>query len=241
MRLVVLICVLAGVALGQSNPKTTPADRDYFRRLYDRGAFFENRKATTPEGFVTGFTKALNVDYVCLSDNPRSGMFFTFVALAYDRNYGAAEDKLTASNLNLGIDTNRTQKQWDTMQAIQQSAPYVRFLPASLLEVYSRDQQQYFRNGGRVLTADIYEKEIKIAELQFRADRNNSWLVSVSAPDSNGRTRTNRVLQLSIDRANMRYVESIAPLPAPKARLIQIGLDYRIPQTGTCEKIPDPK
>jgi hypothetical protein len=246
MKLLVVICLTAGAALGtaaQSLPaaKGVPTDRDYYRRLYEDGAFFESRKVTTPEGFVVGFTKALTADYACFSDSPRSGMFFTFVAWAYDERYGAADDDLTGSRVDLGIDTAGTQKQWDTMQSIQQGAPYVRFIPSALLDVYPRDQQQFFRSGGRVLTASIYEKGTKVTNLQFHADRNNHWLVSVSAPDSNGRTRTNRILQLSIDRASMHYTESIAPLPAPKARLTQIGLDYRIPQTGSCEKIRDPK
>jgi hypothetical protein len=243
MRLVVLACFLASVAGAQSapGPKNIPTDHDYYYQVYQKGAFYENRKATTPEGFVTGFTKALTEDYACFNDDSRSGLFFTFIAWAYDERYGAADDKLTESSLDLGIHTNRTQKQWDTMQAIQQSAPYVRFMPSSLLDAYPPDQQQFFRGGGRILTASIYEKAIKVADLLFHADRSNSWLVSISAPDSNGRTRTNRILQLSIDRTTMRYVESIAPAPAAKGRFTPISLDYRVPQTGICEKIRDPK
>jgi hypothetical protein len=243
MRLAILIFVVAAVALGQSAPatKNIPTDRDYYHQVYDHGEFFENRKATTPEGFVLGFTRALTSDYVCFSDNPRSGGFFTFIAWAYDEQYGVADEKLTESNLDLGIHTNRTQKQWDTMQAIQQSAPYVRFMPSSLLEVRSRDQQQFFRAGGRTLTASLYEKAAKVADLQYRADRSNLWLISVSAPDSNGRTRTNKTLHLSIDRKTMRYVAFVTAAPAGKIRPVSINLDYRAPQTGTCEKISDPK
>jgi hypothetical protein len=112
--------------------QTTPGDRDYYQQLYDAGGFSEPLHVYSADGSLAKDNSNVmiaNADYVCFSDNAHSGTFFTFIADSYDNNYSDAQEQI----LKNSTDTDELKKQFNILQAIQQKAPYVRFMTRSYL------------------------------------------------------------------------------------------------------------
>ena len=61
------------------------------------------------------------------------------------------------------------------MQAVEQTAPYIQFFDANLLDAWPPDAQSYFRQGGRSMSLDIYKKGVKTSEIEYSGTE-NSWV-----------------------------------------------------------------
>ncbi len=217
--------------------KTNPSDRDHYQQLYDAGGFAHQVIGTAPDGSKTEYGRIRDVDYVCFSDDAYSGTFFTFTAHAYDENYSKAGDimeKMPGSDEVL--------KQYRTQLAIQQQAPYVDFMPDSIsLKSWSPDAQQFFQRGGRILEENVYDKGVKTNTLQYHWG-GSSWFYPIPPADPNAYSRTSKILQLSIEPASMRYVESTTvTITVGSGDTAANNTSHYGPWAGVCEKIPDPK
>jgi hypothetical protein len=157
------------------------------------------------------------------------------MAWAYDGRYGKAGDKLMGS-------TSRDEilRQNSIMQAIQQGAPYVRFMQTAILNDYPSEAQKFFRSGGRILTEAVYSKGVKVNSLQYHWD-GSSWFVPIPSGDPNAYSRTSKVLHLSIEPTTMRYVESATvTTTVGKGETAATGTEQYGPLAGICKAIPDP-
>lgn len=208
--------------------KTNPSDRDYYQQLHDAG------------GFSKGLPNA-----VCFSDDTHSGTFFTFVAYAYDKDYYDAQAKLPtfeqAQAAGFPKVTPGEMTQFDIMERVQRTAPYVTFLMKGWFESFPPEAQQFFRSGGRVLDETVYEKGVKINTIEYRWD-GSSWFTSRPPADPNAYSRTSKTLHLSIEPTTMRYVDSTTvTVTVGKGETAATDTRHYGPWGGVCEKVPNPK
>lgn len=202
--------------------ETKPSDRDYYQQLYVADAFAR----PIPEQGSSGFAMMTrDADYVCFSDNPNSGIFFTFNAYRYDEHW--------AKLMNEPIT-----KQWvqsSNELKISQETRYVTLLPD--LAGFSPQEQKFFRRGGRILYTTVYEKGVDIGGREYRWD-GNSWVWSVPAPDPNAYSRTSKMYGLSIEPSTMRYVESVrVTVAVGTGDTAAADTETYGPSAGTCERI----
>lgn len=220
--------------------QTTPSDRDYYQQLYDAGGFSEPLHVLNADGSpAKDESKVMigNADYVCFNDNAHSGTFFTFVADAYDNNYRDAQEQI----LNHSANAEGLEKQFNILQAIQQKAPYVRFMTSDVLNVFPPDAQQFYRNGGRTLDETIYEKGVKTGKTQYQWD-GNGWFFPTKTSDPKAYTQTSTIFRLSIEPKTLRYVESTSvTITVGSGDTAATGTTRYGPWGGVCEAVPTPK
>ena len=214
--------------------KTNPSDRDYYRQLYDAGGFSQEANSTAPDGSKTAHGRVQIEDYVCFSDDPFSGTFFTFTADAYDKNYSKAWDVMDKNP-----SSDDLSKQYNLQQAIQQEAPYVHFFRS--LDWVSPNVRQFFLSGGRHLEQTVYEKGVKVNTLDYEWD-GRLWFVSISPTDSSAYSRKSEVIHLSIEPNTMRYnASTTVAITVGRGDLAATDTSRHGPWSGACEKIPNPK
>jgi hypothetical protein len=168
-------------------PQAASVARHYYQQLLDAGAFSlwgKNYKGMQP-----------TEDYVCFSDNPRSVMFFTFVARGYDSEWAELYSKWFKLVLDDSSDLQQVEKYYQQMQAIEQTAdyPYLRFIHPDDLSNYGSAVQ----HGTRFLTAHVYEKGVKVTTALF---------VGVDGEWQDSAPSTEPLSHLSIEPRTMRYV-----------------------------------
>lgn len=212
--------------------KTAVNPRGYYKQLSDAGGF----SGAPPS-------------YVCFSDDPSSGSFFTFRAFAYDAEYYNAEAKI---RVMIGDrDPNTTyatpeekkllEEQLDIMTARESTASYITFLSKDWLKTFSPEVQKFFRSGGRILATDIYDKGVRTSSLYYKWD-GTSWFLPIPPADPKAYTRTSKMLRLSVEAATMRYVESMAEtITVGWGETAATDTTSHGPWDGVCEKIPNPK
>jgi S1-C subfamily serine protease len=208
--------------------KTPVSARDYYQQLVVAGGF---------SGGLPG--------YVCFSDDSNSGTFFTFRAYAYDAEYYNAQAKLPtfeqAQAAGFPNVTPEEKTQFNIMERVQRTAPYVSFLMKGWLESFPQEAQQFFRSGGRVLDETVYEKGVKVNTIEYRWD-GSSWFISIPPADPNAYTRTSKILRLSIEPTTMRYVDSTTvTVTVGKGETAATDTSHYGPWPGVCEKVPNPK
>jgi hypothetical protein len=223
--------------------KTNPSAHDYYQQLYDAGG--------------------LSGSYVCFSDNSPRGtltttpdQFFTFEAWAYDQNYYDAFDKLFALRTSsMPGATNKEkmaavlvrgqtpltpeeQTQVDIMERVERSAlPYVHFFFREWLDVFSPEDQQFYRNGGRSLFEYFYDKGVKISTNVFHWD-GNTWFQSIPPTDPKAYVRESYIERLTIEPTTMRYANSatLTKTAGSGETAATVTRDYDA-SGGVCEKI----
>jgi Trypsin-like peptidase domain len=218
---------------GAPSSSVAPTEaRAYYRQLYDAGGFFHSLSVTDSNGKPDILT-VLDRYFVCFNDDSKSQTFFTFSAMAYDERYAKASQVFEeARSAAAQQDARRA------MQAVEQTAPYIQFFDANLLDAWPPDAQSYFRQGGRTLSADIYKKGVKITEVEYHGNE-NLWVAQESGPS--GGVKKTKTYHLSIEPATLRYTETLtvsftagsgdAMATQSYTRDSELG-------SGTCEKIP---
>ena len=137
--------------------------------------------------------------------------------------------------------TPEGQQLFDTMEAVQHSAPYVTFLMAGWLEIFPPKTQQFFRSGKRILEDTVYEKGVKTGTLEYLWD-GNSWLLSVPPTDPSAYTKISKILRISIEPTTMRYAESTTvTMTVGNGDTAATDTSRCGPWGGVCEKVPNPK
>ncbi|MFI5059338.1 MAG: S1C family serine protease [Candidatus Acidiferrales bacterium] len=207
--------------------QTSPSPRNYYQQLYDAG------------GFSKGLPNA-----VCFSDDAHLGTFFTFIAYAADENYYNAQAKVQALHpvpTDPDIVTPEMNEQFNIMEAVQRTAPYVTFLMKGWLESFSPEAQKFFRGGGRILNMTLYEKGVKGSTAEWRWD-GSAWVLPMKTEHPNARTQVSTIYRLSIEPTTMRYVRSGAvTITVGSGSTAANETDHYGPWGGVCEKVPNPK
>lgn len=209
------------------------------RRFYDQdneaGLFNPENFATKSDGSKISLGRMPNADYVCFSGETRSDEFFTFRAWAYDKEYDDAQQRLYK---NLG--TEELAKQLDIQRVVQESAPYVSFLPGELVSGMRSSMQAFFLQGGRMLQKDVYSKGVKIDTFEYHwggaswfLQPDSQFLVFFGAtppkgPDAPTSSSTARYLAVQPFKKDLtmevlRYVESDA--------------DRQVVRSGFCQRL----
>jgi len=213
-----------------------PGGRSYYQQLYDAGAFTPESFATSPDGSKIAVGRYRNTDYVCFADDAHSGTFFTFLGWAYDEHYSEASDKQMSST-----SPEEILKQWNIQHAIQQGAPYVRFMQSAIFKAYPAEAQKFFRSGGQILTEDVYSKGVKTNTLEYHWD-GSSWFLPIPPTDPKAYSRTSMLLRLSIEPTTMRYIDSATEtMTVGWGDTAATDTTRYGPWAGVCEKVPDPK
>jgi hypothetical protein len=215
----------------EATTTTVTIARNYYQQLFDAGGF-----------------SGILPSYVCLSDDDQSGTFFTIRANAYDESYYNAQAKVQAGvgQIKVGNSDSFTltpegKQQFDTMEAIQRTAPYLTFLMKGLLESFPPKAQQFFRSGGRILEENVYDKGVKTNTLEYLWD-GSSWYSPIPPTDPKAYTRISKILHLSIEPATMRYVEStVVTITVGNGDTAATDTTRYGPRAGICEKVPNPK
>lgn len=221
--------ILAGTTTvpTSSQAPLNPSDRDYYQFLVDAGGFAENQ----PE-------------YVCFSDDRRSGGFFTFSAYAYDADYDHAQGELLALQSNAGSGagtvTPAEKKEIDIMSARQNGAPYVNLLIKGLLESLPPEVQARLRSGARILEMTDYEKGVRGGTIEFLWD-GDSWSLEL-VPKNPHAGMGSKTFSLNISPATMRYALS-GTVTKTAGRGESAATDTRQygGESGACERVPDPR
>jgi hypothetical protein len=223
--------------------KTNPSARDYYQQLHAAGG--------------------LSGSYVCFSDNSPRGtltttpdQFFTFEAWVYDQNYYDAFDKLSTLRISsMPGATNKEQMaaflargqtpltpeeqtQVDIMERVERTAlPYVHFFFREWLDVFSPEDQRFYRSGGRSLFEYFYDKGVKTSTSVYHWD-GNSWFQSIPPTDSKAYVRESYIDHLIIEPTTMRYAESVALTKTAGSgeTAATVTRDYDA-SGGVCEKI----
>ena len=207
------------------DPDVQSSARDYYQNLHEAGGFSEDKAS-----------------FVCFTDDaPHSVDFLTLRALAYDEDYSKAAD--TAMQLDSAATPNKEEieKQMGIAHAIQQKAPYVKFILNSGLITLALAEQQFFRSGGRVLVTTLYTKGVKAGDTQYQWNENRHlWITQPLPLDANANVKTFVNLELTIEPATMRYIISmIATISTGHGETKRIEPDpFGTPSGGVCEKIP---
>jgi hypothetical protein len=218
---------------------TNPTDRDYFQQLYEAKGFLDTYQRYKADGSLADSPPLVirNADYVCFSDNPNSGTFFTFNTTAYDKDYAEAWDKLGSAS-SAGEAAKQAEIQ---LEAIQEIAPYVYFTTSQALVFLPPEMQTFFRNGGRILKETIYEKGVKTNSLEYQWD-GNTWVLPIPPTDPSAYTRTSNLLRLSIEPTTMRYIDSAkVTITVGSGDTAATETTSYGPWSGVCETIPVPK
>ncbi len=211
---------------GDARSQSSPSDRDYYRQINDAGGFsFKLADGTPVEGF-----RACCEEYVCFSDNVHSGMFFTFIARAYDEVAGNALDK----NLELLIDSGGVddltydkllKEQMFIYHYQMRDMPYGHFYYTSEFNREKPDFKEIILK--RFLTKSVWIKGVKVNRVIYWWDKDTrSWVSQIY--DDTTPPRITKILQLSIEPTTLRYVE-IVKTP--------IGDTSATDTYGVCEEI----
>jgi S1-C subfamily serine protease len=208
--------------------ETPGTPRAYYHELFAAGGF---------SGDLPG--------YVCFSDDSHSTAFFTFTAYGFDSSYYNAQAKLptfqekTASGSD--IVTAEEQKQFDIMESRQRIAPYVTFLMKGWLESFPSKLQEFFRNGGRILEENVYNKGVKSNTLEYQWN-GNLWFLSIPPADPKAYSRTSKILGLSIEPSTMRYSDSASEtMTVGWGSTAATGTSRYGPWSGACEAVKNPR
>ena len=202
--------------------ETKPSDRDYYQQLYVADAFARPYVEPGSAGFTM---MAHDADYVCFSDNPNSGMFFTFHAYIYNEHWAKfVGHPITEDSLS-SLDEAKTPGE----------TPYVDLLPN--LAGLSPQEQKFFRGGGRILYTTAYEKGVNIGGRDYRWD-GGSWVWTVPPADPNAYSQTLKIYKLSIEPSTMRYVESVdVTITLGTGETAATDTETDTLGSGTCERI----
>jgi hypothetical protein len=206
--------------------------RAYYRQLYDAGGLFHSLSTTDSNGKPDSLT-VLDKDFVCFNDDSKSQTFFTFEAMGYDERYAkASQVSEEARSAAAQQDARRA------MQAVEQTAPYIQFFDANLLDAWPPDAQSYFRQGGRSMSLDIYKQGVKTSEIEYSGTE-NSWVTQESGPS--GGVKKTKLYRLSIEPATLRYTETLTVTLTAGSGDAAATRSYTVDSelgSGTCEKIP---
>jgi Trypsin-like peptidase domain len=226
------VAIPPGAQIGEP-PQQAVSAHDYYQQLYAAGGFFHTVNAVDSTGkpnVITG-TKP-DERYVCFNEDASSVVFFTFGALAYDAKYSQAYQKVSQGP------TNINDEPWKTMQRIQQDAPYVDFVPDFLLGLMPPRSQEFFRGGGRALTANFYVKGVKSSTIEYHWD-GKAWIHDEQPEEPNAVVRTDKIRRLSVEPATLRYIEMLTTITSVGADETKASdSQLELLSSGTCERIP---
>jgi hypothetical protein len=184
---VLLIAFLLFFVPGVKTQDKSP--RAYFDELKSAGAFAVN--ITSDKGEKISVP---DQGYVCFSENypmaDRTGLFLTFEAMAYDKDYN---DAVTIF-INLNTSPDDRKKAWTRMENIQNRQPYVAFLTEELMSSMPAKAVDFFRKGGEELDLNLYMGGVKdwTAALQ-RSRETDKW------KSENGR------MDFAVESSTMRF------------------------------------
>jgi len=184
-----VISLLLFYVPGLKNQDKSP--REYFEEL-NAGAFIHT--LTSAEG---NKISAPDPGYACFSKNnlmaDNGGVFLTFEAMAYDKNYAEAEAML-ASKPN----AEDTRKALARMREIQEGYSYVMLFSDDLMAAMPADASDFLRKGGQELDLSLYMHGVKSWTAGFHRSRGNENWVS-----RNGKS------DFAVEPSTMRFLWSV--------------------------------
>ena len=182
--------------------------RTYFDELKGAGAFIHTVIDVKGEKIA-----APDIGYVCFVENSSladsTGLFLTFKAIAYNKNYNEAETMFM--NLNASLEESR--KARARMEDIQNRQPYVGFLPDELMSAIPAEATDFFREGGEELDLSTYWHAVNSQTVSYhRFNETDEWKTENGKAD------------FAIESSTMRFLWSVRG-------------DKPLMLNGRCEKI----
>ncbi len=194
--------------------------REYYRQLYDSGAF----------------AKLIGKYCVCFNDDNKTREFFVFTAERYNQEYSDAAAEVFKITQGEKVSDSKNVQIRHTFERIQRTAPYADFDLA-------RDQAGWslvfpdprFRSG--ILIQDVYTKGVKDFAVLWGWDENSdSWVTHL--PDTSGSSVTNDWTgRLSIEPSTLRYIETHTVITTVGTGETKVVVSKTYEHSGACESL----
>jgi len=185
VAVIALLFLVPGVQTQNKSP------RAYFNELKSAGAFVYT--LTTEKGETKSTP---NPGYVCFAEDSQTadttGLFLTFEARAYDKNYAEAQATVTSN-----ATAEEKKKALAIIENIQHRQPYVEFVPDEIMSVLPAEVAAYFRKGGKELDLSLYLQGVK------------SWTEAFHRfGETGGWKSVNGKMDFAVESSTMRFLWS---------------------------------